>query len=765
MKEQFRNKNIVKKHIAVLMIILFMACTFSFSADAGSVVITSKSQLNSPDIKVGAGTGSAAMLAVEEEFPDAELVYLELNEGLEALSLGKIDAYVYGLRQMKLALESGKKGLKLLDEYMDTKVHIAVGLSPVSKVEGLEDKINAFIDEIRKDGTLDDMYRRWVIDNADKMPEIEPASAPSFTLVVGTTGIVPPYSYYKSDQLYGYDIELAYRFAAYLNASVEFKVYDYGSIIPAAATGDVDCIMANLNITPERAQALPFSEDLFTETLGIMVRDDTQITSAYDSEGRPEFESFDQLSGKKVSMLTGAPFEDLVSSFVPDVGSFTYYNNMPDMILGLKTGKTDAFLNNNALATLAVNKNPELALFPQSLKDGMFGIAFNKDDDSRGKWQEAFDSIPKETIDELWNKWTGADENVKQPTIQDWPGSNGEVTVACCDSLEPMSYIGNSGQIMGFDIDIILLMAKELDMHVEFIPMEFAAELSYVQLGKALMGVGSIIVTDERKEAVDFIEYYPASFVLVVRKASTSGGSASFWADIRSSFEKTFIRENRWKLFANGVLTTLEITILSIIFGTAFGFVIFMLCRKDNKYANSITNACIKIVQGMPMVVLLMVLYYIIFGKVSVSGIIVSVIGFTMTFAASVYGLLKIGVSAVDKGQYEAAYALGYPDHKIFFKIILPQALPHVISAYKSSIVELIKATAVVGYIAVQDLTKIGDIVRSRTYDAFFPLIAIAVIYFALEWFIGLIISRIEIGTDREKRKTKGVLKNVKMHE
>ncbi len=484
-----------------------------------------------------------------------------------------------------------------------------------------------------------------------------------------------------------------------------------------------------------------------------------------ETQAGPEFTTYEELSGKTVSMLTGAPFESLVSSFVPDVEEYTYFNNMPDMILALKQKKTDAILNNNAIVALAVNRNKDLALFPQTLRESVFGIAFNKESPEYDKWQQAYETIPKETIDELWEKWTGTDDSIKVPTVQDWPGNGGTVTVAACDSLEPMSYLGKDGTVMGFDNDIVLLMAKELDVKVEFEPMEFASILSYVQSGKALMGVGSIIVTDERREAVNFVEYYPAAFQLVVRRAESGSENMSFGETLRISFEKTFIREDRWKLFVRGIITTLVITVMSIILGTALGFAVYMICRKDNPIANGITGAAMWLVRGMPMVVLLMILYYIIFAKISVDGIIVSIIGFTLTFASSVIGLLRIGVGAVDKGQYEAAYSLGYPEYQIFFRIILPQALPHVMNAYKGEIVGLIKATAIVGYIAVQDLTKIGDLVRSRTYDAFFPLIAIAVIYFALEGLIGLMIRRIDLNLDYRKRQQSAMLKGVKLND
>ena len=204
---------------------------------------------------------------------------------------------------------------------------------------------------------------------------------------------------------------------------------------------------------------------------------------------------------------------------------------------------------------------------------------------------------------------------------------------------------------------------------------------------------------------------------------------------------------------------------LSVIAGTILGFILFMACRNGNILANRIAGIGVFLVQGMPMVVLLMVLYYIVFGSIAISGIGVAVIGFTLTFSASVYGLIKIAVGTIDRGQYEAAYALGHSNRQTFYRVLLPQAIPHVLPAYKGEIVSLIKATAIVGYIAVQDLTKMGDIVRSRTYEAFFPLIAITVIYFVLEGLLRLLVSRISLNIDPRKRKTPDLLKGVKIHD
>ena len=186
-----------------------------------------------------------------------------------------------------------------------------------------------------------------------------------------------------------------------------------------------------------------------------------------------------------------------------------------------------------------------------------------------------------------------------------------------------------------------------------------------------------------------------------------------------------------------------------------------MLCRKAGRKVSVCFEALFSLLERMPVIVFLMVLYYIIFGSVDISGVAVSVVAFTLTFSASVYGILKTGVSAVGPGQTEAAYALGYTDRKAFFKIILPQAADICIPSYRSELISLVKGTAVVGYIAVQDLAKMGDIIRSRSYEAFFPLLTTSIIYVALTRLLTLLINHLEHVTDFRRRKPEAILKGV----
>lgn len=728
-----------------------------------SLSMTSIDQFNGK--KIGSATGTTYDVIVRRRLPDVTFSYYNTySDMVAAMQSGKIAAFACDEPVLRTIMAENDQ-VTMMPEYLDT---FEFGFIFPKNIKGsaLCGQMSEFIREVRDGGELEKLEKKWLGGNMDgaEMPDIESLSGENGTLTLAIDALNAPFDFMRGKQYAGYEVELALRFCERYGYALTIRNMDFDAVLTSVQTNKAAFGAATISITEERKQSVLFSEPHFSGgTVLAVLKAQEGVAGAADESSRvPQYQSFADLSGKRVSMLTGAPFEELIRSKVPDVGEFSYYSTMADMLQALRSEKTDAILLNNAVSQLAVNRNSDFAQFPQSLQDGVFGMAFAKGDPQKDVWQAAYDSIPKETLQAAWEKWTGADETLKVLPEQDWPGRNGTVQVAACDTLEPMSYAGESGELKGFDLEIVLMMAREMDVHVEFVGMELSAVLSYVQAGEALFGVGSIIATDERRESVDFIDYHPAAFVLVVRAAGETAERTSFLDGVKSSFYKTFIRENRWQLFVKGVTNTLIITLLSILCGTLLGFIVFMLCRNGNPAANLITRFCLWLVQGMPMVVLLMILYYIIFGSVAINGIIVAVIGFTLTFGASVYGLLKMGVGAVDGGQYEAAYALGYSNRRTFFRIILPQALPHVLPAYRGEIVGLIKATAVVGYIAVQDLTKMGDIVRSRTYEAFFPLIAVTVIYFLLEGLLRLAVSRVTVNLDPRRRKPGDILKGVK---
>ena len=262
------------------MLLLWMLSSLSTGlAEQEKLPVTSLDKLAQPGIIIAVGLDTPAGYALRQDYPQAtQIPYSDMFLAYLDVKRGRIDACVSARREMEFAIDHGLNGVRLLDEnYLSSKV--AVGISPVSAIPNLKERLNAFIAEKRADGTLDDMYERWVIRNEETMPDIPGAKNPSFTLRVGTTGTVMPYSYYVGTELVGYDIELAHRFASWLGAKLEFKVYDFGGIIPAAETGSIDCIMSNLYYMEEKAQAIPFSDLLFEVEITAMVRDDSKAAS------------------------------------------------------------------------------------------------------------------------------------------------------------------------------------------------------------------------------------------------------------------------------------------------------------------------------------------------------------------------------------------------------------------------------------------------------------------------------------------------------
>jgi len=206
---------------------------------------------------------------------------------------------------------------------------------------------------------------------------------------------------------------------------------------------------------------------------------------------------------------------------------------------------------------------------------------------------------------------------------------------------------------------------------------------------------------------------------------------------------------------------TIVISLLSAVIGTLLGFGVCLCRRSKTAWASVPARVFIRAIQGTPIVVVLMILYYIVFGSVDINGILVAVIGFSVNFAAYVSEMMRTGIEAVDRGQHEAAVAIGFNRLQVFARITFPQAARYVLPVFKGEFISMVKMTSVVGYIAIQDLTKMSDIIRSRTYEAFFPLIATALIYFAVASVMTHLLTLVEMKIDpkRRKRVVKGVVR------
>ena len=231
-----------------------------------------------------------------------------------------------------------------------------------------------------------------------------------------------------------------------------------------------------------------------------------------------------------------------------------------------------------------------------------------------------------------------------------------------------------------------------------------------------------------------------------------------WFVEFGNKFYNTFIVENRWTYLLNGLGTTLLITAFALVIGIILGFIVAII-RSTNqrtgklKVPNFICRIYLTVFRGTPMVVQLLIIYFVIFGSVNISKVLVAVIAFGLNSAAYVAEIVRSGIMSVDNGQFEAGASLGFGYTKTMISIILPQALRNILPALGNEAIVLPKETSVSGYIALEDLTKGGDIIRSNTYEAFLPLIAVAAVYLIMVIIMSSLVSRLERKLSNDKRK------------
>ena len=215
-------------------------------------------------------------------------------------------------------------------------------------------------------------------------------------------------------------------------------------------------------------------------------------------------------------------------------------------------------------------------------------------------------------------------------------------------------------------------------------------------------------------------------------------------------FYLNFIADDRWKYLVNGLKVTLTITFFALIIGVVLGFLVAIVRSTYDKTGklkilNLICKVYLTVIRGTPVVVQLLIIYFIIFGSVDINKTLVAVMAFGFNSGAYVAEIFRSGIMSIDDGQFEAGRSLGFNYAQTMFYIIMPQAFKNVLPALGNEFIVLLKETSVSGYIALEDLTKGGDIIRSRTYDAFMPLIAVAVIYLVMVMIFTKLVNMLEL--------------------
>ncbi len=731
---------------------------FSLPTYDSGVVIVSKDRMSGYTLKdfsgkkVGVLTGSIYDKTLLSQIPDAQPEYYDSYSDLAAaVAKGKIDAYIADEPVTRL-LQSQYPDQVTAFRFEDASY--AFMFPKAEKHQEICRQFNEFLAQSWEDGTIKEVDAIWFgEDEARQTVDLSDLTAENGVLeMAASSNIGPPFAFIRNGQMVGYDVDLAVRFCRAYGYGLHISDYVPSGILEAASSGKADMAASCITATPERQEASLLSEPDYYGGVVLVAKSKAKYTV------KDFFE-------KKVGLLTGSMFEAPLKKYIPDAMP-EYINANADLATALEAGKIDAYITDQPVARLMTARYPN-QLVALDLENVSYAYMLPKDEEHQEICRQLNEFLAKcwkdGTIGEVDSVWFGDDEALQTVDLSGLTAENGVLEMAVSSGVgAPFTYVQN-GQMVGYDVDLVARFCRAYGYGLHITDYDFSGVVSAIASSKADIAAGAIAITPERLETTLMSNAnYLGGIVIVTRSGEAEEEQETFRTSLRESFERTFLRENRWKLFFSGLGITFMITMVSMLLGTLGGFAVYLVMRRGSKLFNGIWAFFASVMGRTPVVVILMILYYVIFGSSNLSNVWVSIIGFTLLFTCTVAELLKMGAGAVGKGQTEAALAMGYSEHQTYLRIILPQSIEHFLPAYKSEAITLVKATAIVGYIAVQDLTKVSDLVRSRTYEAFFPLIATAIIYYALTFVLTGLIRRINIIADPQRRSTERILRGLK---
>jgi polar amino acid transport system substrate-binding protein len=706
--------------------------------------------------RIGVLLGSIHDAYAMKNFPKAKILQFQnVSDLLLALNLGKVDAAFFDDSALKEVFNNNKDlGVLAKDVF---SADIAAGFNKENPE--LRKLFNTFLEEIKSNGVYNDMIDRWVNKGLTEMPKINSSNS-NGSLRVGIVGdIGMPFIILKNGEFVGFEIELSKRFSAYLGKVFVPVDMQFGSMIASLSTRKVDMSTCSMMITEERQKQIDFSNPYYKTGVSIIARK-RNITN--NTIGK--LKVLDDIADKKIGIFSGTIYDAYISKKYPKA-VIQRFDSFSDLILSVSTGKVDVAMFDLITARLVLKKNPELGMLSDDILTMPLGVGFSKKNPNLTKDFNRFLKEIKE--DGTWSKmekrWLIDDpEAAVMPSFINSPEGKKLVVAVNINDLPYVAYM--NGKYVGFDIEMIQTFAQRRKFNLEIITMDFPSLIAALAAGKADMITDGIAITKERGKQIDFSDSYADFRTAVIAPnkdlanhiaKESNSLKPSFFEKMSDSFYYNIVFEKRYLLIIDGFKITILISIFAALLGTLFGGLICFMRMSKQKILSSTAKIYISLLRGTPVLVLLMIIYYIVFASVNINPIYVAVFAFGLNFAAYVSEMFRTSIESIDRGQSEAGIAGGFTTFQTYLYIVIPQAMRHVLPVYKGEFVSLVKMTSIVGYIAVQDLTKASDIIRSRTFDAFFPLIMAAIIYLIIAWLLTWVLDYVEISVDPKRKRIK----------
>lgn len=464
-------------------------------------------------------------------------------------------------------------------------------------------------------------------------------------------------------------------------------------------------------------------------------------TANVDSEGYPltdkTFDDFN-VPGTRFAVLTGTEHAFDIEAKYPDA-EILYFDSQADIYSAVAGGKADAGVGYIEQRQELKESHPDLAMIAQPFNTLQYG--FGMQDTPEGQeicreFNEYLELITENgEYDRLQKKWEDPEREGDVMDEHNFSGEKGQLNIVTGGLWVPMTFY-EGDRLTGEFVELAYDFCEYAGYTPNIEAVSYTAELTGLTNGKYDLMADIIKLTEERKDNILVSDHLlSSSYYLCVkteRQMVTVSKASLFISKMRTSIYRSLIQSDRYELLISGLGITLLITLLSILFGTILGSLICYLRMSDNKWFVAFASLYIRIFRGIPLLVSLLVLYYVVFKDAGVSAMGVSIIAFTLDFASYCAEIFRTGISAVPEDQTRAARALGFGRVHAFRKVVLPQAMINILPVYGGQCIGMLKMTSIAGYISVGELTKASDIIRSKTYEAFFPLMITAVIYFLL---------------------------------
>lgn len=457
----------------------------------------------------------------------------------------------------------------------------------------------------------------------------------------------------------------------------------------------------------------------------------------------------DDLEGAIIGVQIGTTGDIYISDYEgDDAGTkIERYNKGADAIQALKLGKIDCVVIDEQPAIQYVKQNSNIRIIEEefTLEEYAFCIA-KENTELLGQVNAALTKLQEDgTVEDIVKNYIGSEEEIgKYPYIsKDVDRSHGTLIMGTNAEFPPYEYHENN-TIVGIDVDIMRAISDELGMDLQIEDMAFDSIIAAVSSGKVNVGASGFTVTEERKKNINFSNSYTTSKQVIIVRDGSSTATASFVDKLYDNF----VKDNRYQYILKGLGNTLMITVFAVMIGIVFGFLIAIVRTSHDRNGgltvlNAICKVYLTIMRGTPVMIQLLIIYYVILSSVT-NKILVAAIAFGLNSAAYVAEIVRSGIMSVESGQFEAGRSLGLNYRQTMTAIILTQAVKNILPALLNEFISLLKETSISGYIGLMDLTKGGDIIRSNTYEAFLPLIAVAIIYLLLVMMLSSVVNKLE---------------------